>query len=440
MGPSDSLGSISHEFEVTSGETVNKVSGVVFCLFELLLGGRCFKTWQKTSKRTDKKFLNKHANPQARVFANKCEAPAASATFDGGLDFAHPQLSSHEDCLVVSIRLRPNRVSMWHSRDPAGSLVDKQFDSLFDIASRKSCCTTPSDVVCPSTIDHDYWIGFNQIIGVDQGGVDDKSTHRQTNRVKQVNMTFLTEADECKPCFGGPGCNIATANCEPPAITPVGDNNRGGERVQDGADGIVDGNGSTSPNSDSGNGGSSWWIWIVVVLVLLCLLLGLLALYTARRRAREDAPYDRHHGVYDNVSLESSSIGHSPDDFPSVAATDHDHHEAVSLASSDVGGGGGGALASSVGHGDHDDDGGSNINNSSSLRISADNGEDSDGAHGALMNAHASAAGKEDYELSRPNLLDGLAQDDADEIANYNFRDGGDLPSNDDNDEEKPKY
>ena len=68
---------------------------------------------------------------RAQVFAKSCDAPAKTASFDGELDFAHPQLANASDCLTLSIRLRPNRVSMWHSRDPAGSLVDKSFDALF---------------------------------------------------------------------------------------------------------------------------------------------------------------------------------------------------------------------------------------------------------------------------------------------------------------------
>eukprot|EP01108_Squamamoeba_japonica_P010204 TRINITY_DN9853_c0_g1_i1.p1 TRINITY_DN9853_c0_g1~~TRINITY_DN9853_c0_g1_i1.p1 ORF type:complete len:518 (+),score=153.51 TRINITY_DN9853_c0_g1_i1:134-1555(+) len=377
LGPGASVGSISHELEVTSDEDMSR----------------------------------------ARVFAAACEAPAKSSSFDGELDFSHPILANADDCLTVSIRLRPNRISMWHSREPETSFVEKSFDSLFDIVKQTSCCELPADVDCPSSVDHDYWIGINQIIGVDDGGRDDKSTHRQTNRVKQVAMTFLTEPDECRPCFQGASCNVPVGgDCVPPPVTPISkllsDGNNGEGQIGD----------STGAPNDAPSSGSGAVIAIVVVAIALCLLCLLILFLVAFKRNldREDEP--EYVSVADDFPTvpfgDTGDAGASAT--PQAASVEQqggDYHT-VAIASADN------APAGDNGYG--------HVQTQGADEQSAQSGGDESDSfeiRGGLLNAKANADAREDYELQRPptklDLLDTGADDD---IANYNFAEGGSKP------------
>jgi hypothetical protein len=135
---------------------------------------------------------NKFKEGEASVVAQDCSMPPPTATWAGVSSFRHPVLNNGSDCLTITVVVEPQSLTLFHSRDPAGSRVTARFDTLFDVVARSSCCSVPQDMSCPSrSIDEPYWLSFNQVILVAANN-DPARLHRQSNRGKRVDLTIAT--------------------------------------------------------------------------------------------------------------------------------------------------------------------------------------------------------------------------------------------------------
>lgn len=87
----------------------------------------------------------------ADVHANKPRDAPTNIPWAGDLPFRHPVLSNETDCLTIVVRIMPQSVAMFHSRDAQASYVTSQFGSFYDVAN------------ATNNEDRDFWGKNNNI-------------------------------------------------------------------------------------------------------------------------------------------------------------------------------------------------------------------------------------------------------------------------------------